>query len=699
MKFGLVNDNPVLFYAGEGGTEKYASLNPSILNLEDKEQLLELIILYCEGKRPSSIPSWIGRLNKTIFYTIEYLCIKKLPQKTQAWREFIRQAYVDTLTGAATNSSLTTRVNLWNKNIKPLLLFMQFRDAIPLDVIIPRMKKVGEQNTNTSFKVKLLGSFSPKKDDFSENLDKILTPISLHRTDSEYLDEIKFDLERKRERLLGCLLKYWETVRSHYYFGQSLIESFPQTHPELLKRYEDNDIYIITHDRSKRSASNKYHPPRRVHIADPDTEDGFKLYMYLIYKKMNSLWSRTKLKDISFPWKELSECKNSYFPKVQFEQQRGVKTIARCDWSMGVFSNQDISYFIALLMLLNPKFTFESLVFSKISSVEGKPFLELSDLGCTFSIEKARANTMKKEVLDEVSLDILTVVLEANETHQFLIQKEHKNFLFVSPNMQRNVLTLTTKARVSSFLTGYNSQKKANNKEFSACLSDYFPSLLDVDLRPGTITHSKIRHTEGVLEWFRTGSSKLASKKLGNSNRVTLEHYIPKPLLAAYNTRFVRRFQNLLILAATYGEDYCLEAVDFNSLSEINIFLKSLLTDDNNKSPLITYLRDLTQDNSVKKPEGCLHVPLSESTLTAIYLYRLAAINSNVNTEILSQVDTSIDISPLAFIDLANHLISRLPNEKESRLIRIHNQSMKRSQELIGRTSWDKMFMKRGNVM
>lgn len=693
MEFVIENGIPGFRIDVGDSSSIFASVSKTILNLEDKDLLIELIILYNEGKGYKTIKAWLGRLNHTLFPAIEYLCIKTLPTTAKGWKAIIVQAYLSTLTTTKSKAKLTTRVFNWNSNCKPFLQFIKDRDAMPLNVIIPNMKKVGELNPNSSFKVQLIGQKAPQKSPSSETVDKVLTPIGLHRTDTEYLDEVYFDLERKRDKLLDCLKSYWHSIKSHYDYAQDIIASIPETEPERIAIYEKDGRYLKVLKYNKNGKKNTV----RQHIADPETQGGVGMYLYLLDKNCDGLWKRGASKDSYLPFKELSESDGlNFLPSLEIENPSLVSPVHHLGWCMGLLTVADISYLVALLMMLNPKWTYESLLEAKVSDLDGKPHLFLSDLGMTFAVDKRRAHSMKQEILDDLSLDIISFLFEVHRKRSDLIQKGKEGYLFLTINQTRTALVNPSRSRVSIALSGYNSSKSVNGREFTTCLSCYFPSLNEFGLGPRTITHSKLRHTEGVIEWFKTGSVKAVSKKLGNSRKVAMTHYIPKSLLATWSTRLVRRHQNLLITTATAGEEYQLEAVDFSDIFELNSFLIGMVSDKENKSPLLEYLRKHSIDAEL--PEGNLNVALSETALTALYTYRDSAKLCSIGAETLSQTDPITGISPLAFIHLANHLEAILPTKKESRLSDMHNSALERSKALTNNINWTDMFIQMGTL-
>lgn len=125
----------------------------------------------------------------------------------------------------------------------------------------------------------------------------------------------------------------------------------------------------------------------------------------------------------------------------------------------------------------------------------------------------------------------------------------------------------------------------------------------------------------------------------------------------------------------------------------------TIIEDEDNKSPLVEHLRKLSADGVGEEVKGSLDVPLSENTLTALYLYRLAALNSSVSSKILSKVDNATQLSPLAFITLANHLINSLPLNKESRIAEMHTRATEQANLLLSRTNWIDLFISKEEVL
>lgn len=691
MKILIKDGVPTVTFLNDVGDETYISVNKALLNLSDYEFLIDIIANYCSGKRTASIRTLFTPLSHFFIHSIELLCINELPSDAEGWKNLIRQTYISTLTSELSKAGIASRTKMWNTVLIPFFEYLRDRGIIPLSVRAPRMKKVGELKVNSAFKVSttgIIGEATPTKDNSPKFITKTLTPIGLHRTDADYLDEIRFDLTRKRDGLYVALNKYWEAIKVHYEYGKSIILTQEEYDSERFALYRSGEKYLRFFSMGKAGKM----IPRKKHIADPCSYDGFRMYLYLVHKNANGAFRQADRAKIGLPKQSISQFCNNYFPSHEIENNDVLSSSHRLNWAMGLLEVSDCSVLMALLMMDNPSWTIDSLREAKVFDSHGSPILQISELGYTFEIDKERAKKSKKERLSDLSYEIITFLIEIRELRHDLISKGKENYLFLSRSNNSSNNSIPGKSNISTFMSGKSTSQTP--------IYDYFPSLKKLGIEKGTIGHGKIRHTEGVLEWFRTGSLKQMSKVLGNSNKVTLTHYIPKPLLAAWSTRQVRRFQNLMIIAATVGEDYQLEAVDFHNLSELNEFVVGILTDETNKSPLIEYLRahSNVKNKEVETPSGKVLASISETSLTALYCYQQAALNSNVKPEALTVRCPSSDFSPMALINLANHLNAVLPNDKESKTVLMHIKAKEKSFSLMDKLNWADMFTVSGVI-
>ncbi len=621
-------------------------------NVKGWQSLADFMICYCSGKQPTTIASWLSRINSTFKPVIIELGITSIPKTSSEWQLFIQNIYSSTLVTTNIKANIKTRVTLWNSNTLPFLVYIQNRDYIPIDVLIPKMKKVGQSLSYSSFDVSVIGDEPPKCTSYIESYDKLLCPVSLSRTDSEYLDELYYDLELKRDKLHSCLVKYWLTIKEHFDYANNLTESFNK---ELYqKRIESKDYYNLY--RIKRSG-----PPRRRHFIAEKNEEAFSCLLYKLRCLKKPFMLRMCGSHNGLPNRScITDNKDYYYsllPKCKLEDETTFTLSIRLNWCLGLLTSRCISFLLALLIMENPKFNYESLLFSDLKDKFDKSWIEEKNGNAIFTIIKQRAKEYKTSDLSDISKDILSHLAYINFNYRDSIEERVKKKLFLSVT-QADCLTIPSPKSLTLFVSG-----NFSDRSDVRAIYNIFPSLKQFGLTKSTISHKKIRDTEGVLEFFRTGSIKSVSRKLGNTRKTALDHYLPKSLVAAYNTRQVRRFQNLLIVAATNKEDYALKATDFNSVFELNSFIYDMLSMDcKGTNPLLNFINDDVKN----KPSGELIVNISEVSLAILYAYRMVAEDTCLDIITLSKTCPTTGISSLSIINLSKHINQILSNNNDS---------------------------------
>lgn len=108
------------------------------------------------------------------------------------------------------------------------------------------------------------------------------------------------------------------------------------------------------------------------------------------------------------------------------------------------------------------------------------------------------------------------------------------------------------------------------------------------------VTIPRIRSTRGVLVFLETMDITQMARELGNTNETSLRHYLPDSLWEYFTTRWVRIFQNLLIVEATKDTPYMQRALHFSSAAEMDEFLKNHAT-----TPLISKEKEVSEPSAV----------------------------------------------------------------------------------------------------
>ncbi len=89
------------------------------------------------------------------------------------------------------------------------------------------------------------------------------------------------------------------------------------------------------------------------------------------------------------------------------------------------------------------------------------------------------------------------------------------------------------------------------------------------------LTIARIRSTRGILVFLETMDLASMARELGNSSDCSLKHYLPDALWDYFATRWIRIFQNLLIVEATKGSPHMQRALKFQSAEEMDEFLRN----------------------------------------------------------------------------------------------------------------------------
>ncbi|WP_143432950.1 hypothetical protein [Herbaspirillum camelliae] len=116
----------------------------------------------------------------------------------------------------------------------------------------------------------------------------------------------------------------------------------------------------------------------------------------------------------------------------------------------------------------------------------------------------------------------------------------------------------------------------------------------------GQVTIPRIRSTRGVLVFLETMDLSRMARELGNNSETSLRHYLPDSLWDYFATRWLRIFQNLLIVEATKGAPYMQRALHFRSAAEMDEFLQNhaltpLIPEDETQSETATSERSVSE--------------------------------------------------------------------------------------------------------
>lgn len=136
---------------------------------------------------------------------------------------------------------------------------------------------------------------------------------------------------------------------------------------------------------------------------------------------------------------------------------------------------------------------------------------------------------------------------------------------------------------------------------------------------------ARIRATAGVLVYLNTLSIDKMAESLGNSKRVAMSHYLPPAIMQFFQERWVRIFQNAVIVYAMKDSSFLLKATDFDSMSELNHFLE---THALRVPPEVTDSLNHPVGQELDETDSEIIISLDEEILRILFSLRLAVENA-----------------------------------------------------------------------
>ncbi|QJD99828.1 hypothetical protein HH212_07165 [Massilia forsythiae] len=89
------------------------------------------------------------------------------------------------------------------------------------------------------------------------------------------------------------------------------------------------------------------------------------------------------------------------------------------------------------------------------------------------------------------------------------------------------------------------------------------------------VSISRIRSQKGIIAFLKNFDIKAMARELGNDEETSMRHYLPDAIWDYFAVRWIRIFQNLLIVEATRETPYMARALMFETATELDEFLKT----------------------------------------------------------------------------------------------------------------------------
>ncbi|MEZ8307010.1 hypothetical protein AB6D74_21565 [Vibrio cyclitrophicus] len=178
--------------------------------------------------------------------------------------------------------------------------------------------------------------------------------------------------------------------------------------------------------------------------------------------------------------------------------------------------------------------------------------------------------------LTEHTAQLVKEVIEITEPVRRSLKSEDNDlcrFLFVN-------FSGGTKKKIKAVNITYNKSQRERNvaaySRFREELKEFTDKRgEDLDRFMWRISLTTIRASAAVLIYLETNSVQEMSKALGHTNvtRDQLREYLPEPILAFFQSRWVRIFQKAIICEAMKDSEHLLEATKFEKMDDLHQFL------------------------------------------------------------------------------------------------------------------------------
>lgn len=631
-----------------------------IIPAEQLSVLLDFCVRYAEGKKATTQKIFISNALRPFGKYLNSHVARSsgnFPASFEDWQFLTLQFGLWYISHPDSKAELKTRCLNWQKSVCTWFDYLQEEGWLPLGVIWPDLRLPEETVALSSQdSTRLVGELPHQHlDDELEMgvLNKTIAGPVFWSTEAEFLDDTEAKL-RQRDQVLGdALLDYWVKLTRDYRNGQRLLRSLSE------------EAWMLNEDTEWRITA------RRRLLTSPLNDDAHVWVLRFMHQQMrysddpkclarSSLCAHPAVSNALFKQSSVTPVGPLLgLTALSPEQYRFLTLRHLFNRFAGIFNNTDLSVAVALLIREHPILNPCSIAGAKLLNTHAKShFIVTEESGALiFSVDKPRAKSRKYVSLTRKAAQIFAHVLRVTAPVRALLKRAghpHWRYLFLGDRAQGS---LGHPAEIRpELLTGDASK--------GVTLLSLYPHLDQAGLVKGSVDFSKIRNTKGVLEWFDTGSIRAVAACLGNTEKTVVTHYIPKPLIIAWNERIIRRFQNTIIVLAARDEDWILAAVDMPNIQELHRFLAQIVCDlPKGSSPIADRFHEYFKEMTSNSQKSCdndyvgshIQVRLSAGSLALLIAYRQWALK-HLTDQAHTEVDHSTGVSPKYFIDLAGML-------------------------------------------
>lgn len=648
-----LSDTCVSFFFDNPRREKPAvtrlSLHDMTIPVKELEAVLRSVARVSQGKRFHTQRNIIAHFLKP-FIAYFRQTNSVWPVLTNDWQIFWLCFFRFYLTDTEwSNASSYTRMSYWSTLVGRVSEFFIADEIFPSGVIIPVIEfKRLRSLTNSQM---LLGENSPRPIPLQNAPQKLLVNVDFQMADADYLDKIEASCRQKITLIQDVCLKHWSRLMRDGQTGRKI--ALEISNAEITNVIKSGQYTKVIRGGTASPLASIAQPRGyiwalavvRYLMANGDNN---KCISIKTLRKNNFFVSKTFS---SKSYKELN-C----FTALDVHQVAMYESFYIFCRFVGLLSPLDVTVACCLLTIEHPSFTSESLQDAKLLNTSGKSYLLLTDRdqSSILSVDKPRAGRRKSVVLTPLSQKLITDIIIWTAPVRAVLKK-------AGDKSWRNLFLGIHGGGILGGIASETRMMAGSNRCLS--LTRLYPELVEQGLAIGTFDFRRIRNTVGILRWFETGSVKEMSRKLGNSSRVIVDHYLPPALLHAWNSRIIRRFQNTLIVLAACSEDYLADVSDFSTIADLQSFIAQLLTNYPAGTSTIANevhlrLKDVlhgADNQSNLLPSGVLSLRLSVTSLSYLYAFSDFA-QQSLTAEALTHQDSFLRLSPLQFVELAQML-------------------------------------------
>lgn len=692
-------DNP----KREASSQVNLSCASELVTEADLVRICAAITRQFHGQAAGTQRNSLGKFLKPMLSFIEFSGAA-FPKNSDDWQLFLLCFFQFFLSNASwSTASAISRIGYWKTLVTAILQFWAVDEILPLDVSIPSIRS---KNVRSETKIqRLVGERKPSPVPIAAPPQKILVSIEFGNHAADYLDRIERACKDKIGVIKDVCLLHWNALISDVETGRLFSESVSES--DIVAVVETGEYRQRVKGGSSSPLGSPAHP--RGHLWALSVTKRFIIggedqQCVSIETHRTSPFFKSEVFADGCFYDALTL--HTAMPTDAFMQLTPIEQYYRF---AGLLSSLDAAAACCLLTIEHPQFTSDALQSARLLSSRGKSYLLLTDNddSSILSLDKPRAKSRKSVALTPVSQKIISELIALTAPVRNVLRRAGDKtwrYLFLGYGKSGRLGVLIPRSRY------------LNDADLARSLVRLYPQLSEHNLVKGTFDYRRIRATMGVLRWFETGSIIEMSRRLGNTKRVALEHYLPAALLHAWNTRIIRRFQNTLIILAAHDEDYLLEVTDFSSISDLQNFIAQLVLEyPGTSSPLAKEVRErlgqtFFADNSNSNfavEEGLLNIRLSATSLTYLYAFSDFAVRT-LSADDLVQVDSHSNLAPIQFIDLTRLIRHACESELVAadlselldlpRLRRMHEQAKIKQTALAGQFSkmsiakkWEKL--------